>query len=60
MRPHGLQPTRLLCPWIFQVRALEWGAIAFSATKHIDSINTLNTHTLGHLFVTGVTAPLRV
>ena len=30
-RPHGLQPTRLLCPWIFQARVLEWGAIAFSA-----------------------------
>jgi len=29
-RPHGLQPTRLLCPWIFQARVLEWGAIAFS------------------------------
>jgi len=28
--PHGLQPTRLLCPWVFQARVLEWGAIAFS------------------------------
>jgi len=28
--PHGLQPTRLLCPWIFQARVLKWGAIAFS------------------------------
>ena len=27
---HGLQPTRLLRPWIFQARVLEWGAIAFS------------------------------
>ena len=26
-RPHGLQPTMLLCPWDFP---LEWGAIAFS------------------------------
>ena len=32
-RPHGLQPTRLLCPWTFQARALEWGAIAFSGRK---------------------------
>ena len=32
-RPHGLQPTRLLCPWIFQARVLEWGAIAFSVCK---------------------------
>ena len=31
-RPHGLQPTRLLRPWIFQARVLEWGAIAFSNT----------------------------
>ena len=29
-RPHGLQPTRLLRPWIFQAWVLEWGAIAFS------------------------------
>ena len=29
-QPHGLQPTKLLCPWIFQARVLEWGAIAFS------------------------------
>ena len=30
LRPHGLKPTRLLRPWIFQARVLEWGAIAFS------------------------------
>ena len=24
------QPTRFPCPWIFQARVLEWGAIAFS------------------------------
>ena len=29
-RPHGLQPTRLLRPWDFPARVLEWGAIAFS------------------------------
>ena len=29
-RPHGLQPTRLLCPWDFQARVLEWGTVAFS------------------------------
>ena len=29
-QPRGLQPTRLLHPWIFQARVLEWGAIAFS------------------------------
>ena len=26
--PHGLQPARLLCPWVFQVRVLEWVAIS--------------------------------
>ena len=30
-RPHGLQPTRLLRPWDFPARVLEWHAIAFSA-----------------------------
>ena len=29
-RPHGLQPTRLLCPWIFQASVLERIAISFS------------------------------
>ena len=28
--PHRLQPTRLLNPWNFPARVLEWGAIAFS------------------------------
>jgi len=27
--PHRLQPTRLLCPWDFQERILEWVAISF-------------------------------
>ena len=26
----GLQPSRLLCPWGFQARILEWVAISFS------------------------------
>ena len=30
LRPHGLQPTRLFHPWIFQARILEWVAISFS------------------------------
>ena len=30
VQPHGLQPSRLLHPWDFQARVLEWGAIAFS------------------------------
>ena len=28
--PHGLQPTRLLHPWDFPGKSVEWGAIAFS------------------------------
>ena len=28
--PRGLQPTRLFCPWILQVRTLEWAAIPLS------------------------------
>ena len=30
LRPHGLQLTRLLCPWISQARILGWVAIPFS------------------------------
>ena len=30
LRLHGLQPTRLLCPWDFQARILEWVAVSFS------------------------------
>ena len=30
LRAHGLQPTRLLCPWILQARILEWVAMPAS------------------------------
>ena len=40
-RPHGLQPTRLLCRGIFQARVLEWSAIAFSDLPRF-SFNTLS------------------
>ena len=30
LRPHGLQPARLLHPGVFQARILEWAAISFS------------------------------
>ena len=43
--PHGLQPTRLLHPWIFQARVLEWGAIAFSAS----SVQKLGTDLLRYI-----------
>ena len=29
LRPHGLQPSRLLCPWDSQARIQEWVAISF-------------------------------
>ena len=35
-RPHRLQPTRLLHPWEFPGRVLEWSAIAFSDDLHRD------------------------
>ena len=38
-RPHGLQPPRLLRPWIFQARALEWGATAFSGRSPEGTLN---------------------
>ena len=28
-----MQPTRLLRPWIFQARVLEWGAIALRGSN---------------------------
>ena len=28
-QPHGLSPTRFLCPWILQSRILEWVAMIF-------------------------------
>ena len=36
-RPHGLQPIRLLRPWILQARVLEWGAIEILAYPHAKS-----------------------
>ena len=30
LRPHGLQPASLLCPWVLQARILEWVAISCS------------------------------
>ena len=41
-RPHGLQPTRLLRPWDFPGKSVEWGAIAFSDVRARD----LNKHLL--------------
>ena len=30
LQGHGLQPARLLCPWCFQARILEWVVMLFS------------------------------
>jgi len=30
LRPHGLQPTRLLCPWDSPSKILKWVAMTFS------------------------------
>ena len=30
LQPHGLWPTRLLCPWDFQARILELAVVSYS------------------------------
>ena len=30
LRPHGLNPFRVLCPWDFQARIPEWVAVSYS------------------------------
>ena len=30
LQPHGLEPTRFLCPWDLKARILVWAAISFS------------------------------
>ena len=43
LRPRGLQPTRLLRPWVLQARVLEWGAIALTTkTTQEDTALTPN------------------
>ena len=37
MKPHGLQPARLLCPWTVPVRILEW------TVSFLDYLNFRNT-----------------
>ena len=34
LQPHGLQPTRLLCPWDFPGKSTRVGAIAFSENRY--------------------------
>ena len=37
-RPHGLKPTRLLHPWDFQARVLEWVALEGTYLNIIEAI----------------------
>ena len=37
---HGLQPTRLLCPWKFRGRILKWVAIPFSSGSSLSRNQT--------------------
>ena len=58
LQPHGLQPTRLLSPWIFQVRILE--GLPFPAPEDLPSPGiepvSLTPPTLaGRFFTTGTT-----
>ena len=57
VRPHGLQPTRLLRPWDSQARTLEWVAISFSPWgtlielqgTELDSLSTLDSSQFGEI-----------
>ena len=41
LRPHGLQPARLLCPWNFlRQRILEWVALSFAGDLPDPGIGT--------------------
>ena len=54
-RPHGLQPTRLLHPWDFPGRVLEWGAIAFSVIACLTMCNVYGGNHNEKLVTTWVT-----
>ena len=47
--PHGLQPTRLLCPWGFPGKSTGWAAIAFygGTTMHACYPQTIETQLTG-------------
>ena len=48
--PHGLQPTRFLCPWDFPARILEWVAISFSRRSFRPRDWTWVSHIVGRRF----------
>ena len=41
LRPHGLEPTRLLCPWNFPGKSTGVGAIAFSTAIWLNNKNSV-------------------
>ena len=53
LRPHVLQPARLLCPWISQARILEWVAVPFSRgssqPRNQVQVSCIGKQTLYHL-----------
>ena len=50
-RPHGLQPTRLLCPWDFPGKdTLEWVSIPFSKGSSQPRDQTQVSCTAGRFF----------
>ena len=50
MWPHGLEPTRLVHPWNFQARVLEWVAISFSRGSSWPRDRTQVSHIAGRHF----------
>ena len=53
--PHGLRPTRLLCPWDSQARILQWIAMPFSRRSFWPRGWTLISHISGKFFTTWAT-----
>ena len=53
--PHGLEPTRLLCPWMLQARLLEWAAIPFSGGSSCPRGWTQVPCTAGRFFIVWAT-----
>ena len=53
--PHGLEPTRLVRPWNFQARVLEWVAISFSRGSSWPRDRTQVSHIAGRHFTLWIT-----
>ena len=50
LRPYGLQPIRLLCPWVLQARITEWVTMPSSRGSSQLRDQTQVTHIAGRLF----------